>query len=1041
MSPFNTFSVFEDLSEDEKNALERGAISVSFPPGAHVFQQGDEPDGVYIIESGTIEISVNAEGVKPLTIARLAKGELFGEQSLLFSINRPRNANARALTKVEMYFIDADLFKKYLLPHKAKELITKNTEDSVERVQKNLTFKNFLTNGEIAQLVTAHRRFESGQTIFKKNDPSDDLYIVEQGEVEIYEEGGDGELISLSRIGVGGFFGERGVLQGIPRTATVVANTVVQVLCLDGQRFKDEVRSSSRLAELLQAFEGLYNLPRRGVVVLSSGEIDGLPAASAIYRLHDGRQILAARMLRNDQVLFTQQDVREVDIEWLTSDVMPDVELGLVNNRLVRINSVSRWDGLSMAAQILFENEPVTPWLQHVFLITGYLGLKTRHDHGLDSEILCGCTAKTLADIRLYLETTSGLDELCEASGAGQVCGSCKPRLADLCGTNFGIPVTVDLIEEIATDIFKVVLSGLVEPLPAARSGQYVTLEGFIDGSWVSRSYTLTGVRGGESGWELGVKREDEGVFSNWLIHSAKKGLLRVSAAQGEVVDQNWKNILCLVGGIGVTPAAALSRDLGGRRMSVLHSVRRVGEAAYQSELQMSCEKNDGRYLLQVTREQGHATGEQITSLIKDVDAKQFIVCGPKTFETAMCDTLRSLGIDDSQVKIESFGVTKVQISGTEVKKKPRLPEVCPVDHRQVEPVYVDSDIAPMEQAVRLLTQFHVEYEIEDALEARLNDLSKENQFEPTIEELTFASRVAWRNSTRCVGRIYWNGLSVRDSRHVVEPQEVLEDMAKHAKIATNEGRLRSVLTIYSPEHATGNKILSPQLARYAGYELSDGSILGDPSHVELTRLAEQSGWSSDRTPFDLLPLLLKARDGSIYRRDFVDGEILEVPLAHPDFLWFETLGLKWHALPAISESYLDAYGIRFPVVFNGWYMGTEIGGRNLSDSYRYNLLPIIAEKMGVDMTGESKLWRDRAMIELNVAVLYSFKKHGVTILDHHTASSEFLEFIDAEHRCGRAAETDWSWVVPPISGSATPQFHMDFSNKQLKPAFVLDAQ
>jgi len=415
-------------------------------------------------------------------------------------------------------------------------------------------------------------------------------------------------------------------------------------------------------------------------------------------------------------------------------------------------------------------------------------------------------------------------------------------------------------------------------------------------------------------------------------------------------------------------------------------------------------------------------------------------VCGPKPFEDSMIEILSSIGIEGSRIKVESFGVTTVQPKGTNVQKKPQLPPVCPVDHRKTEHVHVDSDISTLEQATQLLTQFHIEYGIEEALQSRLSDLVNIHEFEPTIEELTFASRVAWRNSTRCVGRIYWNGLHVRDSRHLVEPRHVLEDMAKHAKIATNEGRLRSVLTIFSPESVTGNKILSPQLARYAGYELNDGSVLGDPAHIELTQLAEQTGWVGARTPFDLLPLLVKGYDGSIHRREFLEDEILEVPLTHPEFSWFEALNLKWHALPAISESYLDAYGVRYPVVFNGWYMGTEIGGRNLSDPYRYNLLPVIAKRMGIDMGGEAKLWRDRAMIELNVAVLHSFKKRGVTILDHHTASSEFLEFIAAEHQCGRVAETDWTWVVPPISGSATPQFHMDFTNRQLKPAFVLEA-
>ena len=37
--------------------------------------------------------------------------------------------------------------------------------------------------------------------------------------------------------------------------------------------------------------------------------------------------------------------------------------------------------------------------------------------------------------------------------------------------------------------------------------------------------------------------------------------------------------------------------------------------------------------------------------------------------------------------------------------------------------------------------------------------------------------------------------------------------------------------------------------------------------------------------------------------------------------------------------------GITYPTApFNGWYMVTEIGVRNFTDSYRYNLLEKVAE-------------------------------------------------------------------------------------------------
>ena len=52
--------------------------------------------------------------------------------------------------------------------------------------------------------------------------------------------------------------------------------------------------------------------------------------------------------------------------------------------------------------------------------------------------------------------------------------------------------------------------------------------------------------------------------------------------------------------------------------------------------------------------------------------------------------------------------------------------------------------------------------------------------------------------------------------------------------------------------------------------------------------------------------------------------------------------------MPAITNMRLEIGGIDYPAApFNGWYMGTEIGARNLADADRYDLLPVIAARHG----------------------------------------------------------------------------------------------
>jgi len=97
----------------------------------------------------------------------------------------------------------------------------------------------------------------------------------------------------------------------------------------------------------------------------------------------------------------------------------------------------------------------------------------------------------------------------------------------------------------------------------------------------------------------------------------------------------------------------------------------------------------------------------------------------------------------------------------------------------------------------------------------------------------------------------------------------------------------------------------------------------------------------------------------------------------------------------------------------------------------------VVAGLLGLDTGDERSLWRDRALVELNVAVLHSFDAAAVTIADHHTESRRFLAHLAREERAGRITPADWSWIVPPISGAATAVFHRYYDDADLRPNYV----
>ncbi len=92
--------------------------------------------------------------------------------------------------------------------------------------------------------------------------------------------------------------------------------------------------------------------------------------------------------------------------------------------------------------------------------------------------------------------------------------------------------------------------------------------------------------------------------------------------------------------------------------------------------------------------------------------------------------------------------------------------------------------------------------------------------------------------------------------------------------------------------------------------------------------------------------------------------------------------------------------------------------------------------RMGLDVRSNSSLWKDLAIVEVNIAVLYSFQKANVTIVDHHTASESFMKHLENEQRLRGGCPADWVWVVPPLSSSLTPVFHQEMLYYQLKPSY-----
>ena len=83
-----------------------------FQPGQVIFREGDTSQEAFRILRGRVEISLLADG-KPVILAQLGEGDIFGEMAMVDE--RPRSASAQALEVTECEVLTPDNFNELVL--------------------------------------------------------------------------------------------------------------------------------------------------------------------------------------------------------------------------------------------------------------------------------------------------------------------------------------------------------------------------------------------------------------------------------------------------------------------------------------------------------------------------------------------------------------------------------------------------------------------------------------------------------------------------------------------------------------------------------------------------------------------------------------------------------------------------------------------------------------------------------------------------------------------------------------------------------------
>lgn len=212
-------------------------------------------------------------------------------------------------------------------------------------------------------------------------------------------------------------------------------------------------------------------------------------------------------------------------------------------------------------------------------------------------------------------------------------------------------------------------------PLPFAyEPGQFctVTAPAGPEGEDVSRSYTIASSPTDRDAFELTIKREAKGLLSRHMHDTVKVGdTIRIKAPMGRFYfnGEQSDRIALVSGGVGVTPMMSALRYLASHcwtgRIEFLYFAKAEEDIIFREELtQLQARLPNVRVHIWLSEPASDAwsgrvgmiNGETVLEATPDISSFRVHICGPQPMMDAAKRSMLEIGVNPSEIKMESFG-------------------------------------------------------------------------------------------------------------------------------------------------------------------------------------------------------------------------------------------------------------------------------------------------------------------------------------------------------------------------------------------------
>lgn len=199
------------------------------------------------------------------------------------------------------------------------------------------------------------------------------------------------------------------------------------------------------------------------------------------------------------------------------------------------------------------------------------------------------------------------------------------------------------------------------------QAGQFVTLRVTIDGAEHRRCYSMSSSPHSGTDLRITVKRDRDGLVSNWINDTVRAGdLIYTAAPEGRfVLTDADRDIVTFAGGSGITPVLSLVHSTlatTSRNARMFYANRNLESVIFRDALADLTEGHSGRLEVHHHLDEldGVVSSQAIADFVRDCGTADFYVCGPAPFMDTVEQALLDAGIPKQQIHLERFTVAAI---------------------------------------------------------------------------------------------------------------------------------------------------------------------------------------------------------------------------------------------------------------------------------------------------------------------------------------------------------------------------------------------